>query len=101
MISTVRLLQVLAVSIVSIVLAGAVKKDLSAQDVTAVRVDNLESRVGSLEAMHLEGQLAKLTTIIETDHALLMAIAGAVALMGIETALRFFNKKGSSAKAGP
>jgi hypothetical protein len=53
------------------------------------KIEALDGRMRTLEEMHIEGSISKLQTTIETDHDLLMAIAGAVGLMGIETFLRY------------
>lgn len=56
------------------------------------RIDSLDHRMESLEQMHIEGALARIENTVQTDHQLLMWVAGAMVLMGLETGARLFRK---------
>jgi hypothetical protein len=69
-------------------------------DINTDRVEALDARVRTLEEMHIEGKLAQLQTMLEGDRQLLLAIAAAVAAMGLETTLRVAKGKKGEVKGG-
>jgi hypothetical protein len=58
-------------------------------EVNSVNIANIEKRVENIEAQHVDVKLAAIESTVNTDHQLLIAVSIAIALMGIESIVRF------------
>lgn len=58
-------------------------------EINSVNIANIEKRVENIEAQHVDVKLAAIESTVNTDHQLLIAVSIAIAMMGIESIVRF------------
>ena len=71
---------------------ASVQNDAQTQAaVNSQRLSDLTDRVQMLEQARLSDRITRVEAVIETDHNLLLAIMGAIAIMMIESVLRLIS----------